>query len=115
MLSFPTQVLLWTGVTEQLNVQTIPGCAEMCPFEDFLDIVKDILPNDDEYYCRRDKTMDLKPNAHHRSSATCIADDRSWYMIFLTVKIRAKVILISVARILDIFFHRIFFTEKKQS
>jgi len=84
MLSFPTQVLLWTGVTEQLNVQTIPGCAEMCPFEDFLDIVKDILPNDDEYYCRRDKTTELKPNAHHRSSATCIADNGFWY-IFLTI------------------------------
>ncbi|XP_011703039.1 PREDICTED: venom acid phosphatase Acph-1-like isoform X2 [Wasmannia auropunctata] len=80
------RVLLWTGVTEQLKVQTIPGCAEICPFEDFLGIVKDILPNDDEYYCRREKTMeDFKPNAHHRSSATCIADFGSWWYIFLTV------------------------------
>ncbi|TGZ39027.1 Venom acid phosphatase Acph-1 [Temnothorax longispinosus] len=76
------QVLLWTGVTEQLIVQTIPGCAEICPFEDFLNIVKDILPSDDEYYCRRE---DLKPNAHHRSSADCIADNGSWWYIFLTV------------------------------
>ncbi|XP_011881184.1 PREDICTED: venom acid phosphatase Acph-1-like isoform X2 [Vollenhovia emeryi] len=73
------RALLWTGVTEQLIVQTIPGCAEMCPFEDFLDIVKDVLPSDDEYYCRREKTTgDTKPNAHHRSSADCIANSGSW-------------------------------------
>lgn len=77
------QVLLWTGVTEQLIVQTIPGCSEMCPFEDLLDIIKDILPNDDEYYCRRNKTENLKP--HHRSSATRITGNGSWWYIFLTV------------------------------
>jgi len=79
------QVLLWSGVTEQLKVQTIPGCAEICPFEDFLRIVKDVLPSDDEYYCRRDKTEDLKKNVHHRSSAACIANDKTSWYIFLTV------------------------------
>lgn len=80
------QVLLWTGVTEELNVQTIPGCAELCPFEKFLNILKDVLPNDDEYYCRKNKTTDeLKPNAYHRSSAASIADDRIWRYISLTV------------------------------
>ncbi|EZA51681.1 hypothetical protein DMN91_004205 [Ooceraea biroi] len=78
------RVLLWTGVTEQLITQTIPGCTELCPFEKFLDIVKDVLPNDDEYYCRRNKTIeDIKPNVHHRSSATCVADDRTWRYIYL--------------------------------
>ncbi|XP_011064013.1 PREDICTED: venom acid phosphatase Acph-1-like isoform X2 [Acromyrmex echinatior] len=71
------QVLLWSGVTEQLKVQKIPGCAEICPFEDFLRIVKDVLPSDDEYYCRWDKTEDLKKNIHHRSSAACIANDKT--------------------------------------
>ncbi|EFN76082.1 venom acid phosphatase Acph-1 [Harpegnathos saltator] len=80
------RVLLWTGVTEQVIVQTIPGCAELCPLEEFLNIVKDILPNDEEYYCRKDKTTDgLKLNAHHRSSAASVADDRIWRHIFLTV------------------------------
>ncbi|XP_032682321.1 venom acid phosphatase Acph-1-like [Odontomachus brunneus] len=84
--SYYVRVLLWTGVTEQLNIQTIPGCAELCPFEEFLKIVKDVLPNDDEYYCRKDKTTDeLKPNAHHRSSAASVADDRIWRHIFLVV------------------------------
>ncbi|EGI59541.1 PREDICTED: venom acid phosphatase Acph-1-like isoform X1 [Acromyrmex echinatior] len=79
------QVLLWSGVTEQLKVQKIPGCAEICPFEDFLRIVKDVLPSDDEYYCRWDKTEDLKKNIHHRSSAACIANDKTSWYIFLTV------------------------------
>ncbi|KYN18413.1 PREDICTED: venom acid phosphatase Acph-1-like isoform X1 [Trachymyrmex cornetzi] len=79
------RVLLWSGVTEQLKVQTIPDCTEICPFEDFLRIVKDVLPSDDEYYCRRDKTEDLKKNAHHRSSAACIAYDKTSWYIFLAV------------------------------
>lgn len=86
MCLLPLQTVLWTGVTEQLIVQTIPGCAELCPFEEFLNIVNDILPNDDEYYCRKDKTTDgLKPNVHQRSSAASIADDRIWRHIFLAV------------------------------
>ncbi|KAG5325423.1 ACPH1 phosphatase, partial [Acromyrmex heyeri] len=79
------RVLLWSGVTEQLKVQKIPGCAEICPFEDFLRIVKELLPNDDEYHCRRDKTEDLKKNTHHRSSAACIANDKTLWYIFLIV------------------------------
>ncbi|KAL0125244.1 hypothetical protein PUN28_004407 [Cardiocondyla obscurior] len=74
------RVLLWTGVTEQLIVQTIPGCAETCPFEKFLDIVKDVLPNDDEYYCRRDKTTE---DFAHQSSAACTTE--SWWHINLIV------------------------------
>ncbi|KAL0125246.1 hypothetical protein PUN28_004407 [Cardiocondyla obscurior] len=74
------EVLLWTGVTEQLIVQTIPGCAETCPFEKFLDIVKDVLPNDDEYYCRRDKTTE---DFAHQSSAACTTE--SWWHINLIV------------------------------
>ncbi|KAL6448953.1 hypothetical protein ACFW04_000589 [Cataglyphis niger] len=79
------RVLLWTGVTEQLIIQTIPGCTELCPFEKFLDIVKDVLPNDDEYYCRRsDKTTkDLIP--HYQSSATHIVGDRFYRYIFFVV------------------------------
>jgi len=80
----PSQVLVWTGVTEQLLTQTIPGCTELCPFAKFLDIVKDVLPNDDEYHCRRNKTTeDAKPNAQHRSAATCAVDDRTWRYISL--------------------------------
>lgn len=76
------RVLLWTGVTEELIIQTIPGCTELCPFVKFLNIVKDVLPNDDEYSCRRDKTTeDFMP--HYQSSATRIADDRFWRYIFL--------------------------------
>lgn len=81
-----SQVLLWTGVTEQLITQTIPGCTELCPFEKFLDIVKNVLPNDDEYYCKRNKTTeDVKSNVHYRvsSAAMSVADDKTWRYIFL--------------------------------
>ncbi|XP_017880147.1 venom acid phosphatase Acph-1-like [Ceratina calcarata] len=45
------RVLYWTGVSEQLMIKTIPGCAELCPLEDFIGIVQDLIPSDDEFYC----------------------------------------------------------------
>ncbi|XP_043273013.1 venom acid phosphatase Acph-1-like [Venturia canescens] len=45
------KVMLWTGVTRKLIVQKIPGCTEVCAFEEFLEITKDIIPNDKEYGC----------------------------------------------------------------
>lgn len=83
-ISLFSQVLLWTGVSERLIGQTIPGCAELCPFARFLDIVRDVLPNDDEYYCRRDKTPDdARPNHRSSSAATCVADDSTWRYVAL--------------------------------
>lgn len=79
-----SQVLLWTGVTEQLIIQTIPGCTELCPFVKFLDIIKDVLPNDDEYYCRRNKTTEAHM-PHYQSSATRIDDDRFWRFFFFVI------------------------------
>ncbi|XP_015606223.1 venom acid phosphatase Acph-1 [Cephus cinctus] len=45
------RVLLWTGVTERLIVQTVPGCTEICPLDVFLDLMKNVIPTDAEYYC----------------------------------------------------------------
>ncbi|GAB1861179.1 Venom acid phosphatase Acph-1 [Camponotus japonicus] len=78
------RVLLWTGVTKQLIIQTIPGCTELCPFVKFLDIIKDVLPNDDEYYCRRNKTTEAHV-PHYQSSATRIDDDRFWRYFFFVI------------------------------
>lgn len=41
----------WTGVTEQLIAQKIPGCTETCPLEKFLQLTKDVIPDDNEYEC----------------------------------------------------------------
>ncbi|XP_033330087.2 venom acid phosphatase Acph-1 [Megalopta genalis] len=49
--SYFIRVLYWTGVSEQLKIQTMPGCTELCPLDQFLDIVKDVLPSDEEYNC----------------------------------------------------------------
>ncbi|XP_063987803.1 venom acid phosphatase Acph-1-like isoform X2 [Diachasmimorpha longicaudata] len=45
------KVLLWTGITEHLVSQRIPGCPELCPFEDFLNILQEVIPNEKEGNC----------------------------------------------------------------
>lgn len=41
-------MLYWSGTTEELKVYKIPGQEEICPMEKYLDIVKDVLPTDEE-------------------------------------------------------------------
>ncbi|PBC32120.1 Testicular acid phosphatase [Apis cerana cerana] len=56
------RVLFWSG--EQLKYKTIPGCTELCPLYDFFGIVKDIIPNDDEYHCHpNEMTMNEQINS----------------------------------------------------
>ncbi|XP_033231389.1 venom acid phosphatase Acph-1-like [Belonocnema kinseyi] len=45
------RVLFWTGVTEKLIPQTISGCKDICPLDEFLNLLKDVIPSDEEYYC----------------------------------------------------------------
>ncbi|XP_031785785.1 venom acid phosphatase Acph-1 isoform X1 [Nasonia vitripennis] len=40
------KVVYYKGIPEEFEDQTIPGCSEYCPLEDFLRIVKDVLPDD---------------------------------------------------------------------
>ncbi|XP_015116142.1 venom acid phosphatase Acph-1 [Diachasma alloeum] len=48
---FYVKVLLWTGITEHLVSQRIPGCPELCPLDDFLDILREVIPNEKEGNC----------------------------------------------------------------
>lgn len=41
-------MLFWNGVTDKLKVYKIPGCEEICPIEEYLNIVNDLLPSDEE-------------------------------------------------------------------
>ncbi|CAL7951907.1 unnamed protein product [Xylocopa violacea] len=80
------RVLLWTGVSEQLVIQTIPGCAELCPLEDFFAIVKDILPNDEEYYCRPSRNLEKVSNIQEEyssASSTTVANIWNWLLPLL--------------------------------
>ncbi|XP_031841386.1 venom acid phosphatase Acph-1 [Nomia melanderi] len=80
--TYYVRVLLWTGVYEQLIIQTIPGCTELCPFDQFLEIVKDVLPTDEEYSCNSNGTInDLRNKAVKESICSSAANavvGKSW-------------------------------------
>lgn len=41
-------MLYWSGRTEELRTYKFPGCGEICPLDKFEDIVKDVLPSEEE-------------------------------------------------------------------
>lgn len=86
------QVLLWTGVTEELIPQKIPGCAEFCPFKEFFAIVKNILPNDNEYRCSPDEE---RPGVDYRSAANTVT--LSQYIFF-------SILLVFASKLTNVIF-----------
>ncbi|CAK9816396.1 Venom acid phosphatase Acph-1 [Anthophora quadrimaculata] len=42
------RTLFWSGVTEELKIYKIPGCDEVCPLDKYKDIVKDLIPSEEE-------------------------------------------------------------------
>ncbi|KAF3421968.1 hypothetical protein E2986_00115 [Frieseomelitta varia] len=48
------RMLFWNGITEELKAYKIHGCDEICPIEKYLDIVKDLLPSEEEVYHKWD-------------------------------------------------------------
>ncbi|KAI4497965.1 hypothetical protein M0802_006789 [Mischocyttarus mexicanus] len=48
------KMLLWTGVSEELITLKLKNCDEVCPIDTYLDIVKDIIPSDDDVDCNWD-------------------------------------------------------------
>ena len=61
-------------------IKTIPGCTELCPLEDFFAIVKDIIPSDDEYYCRPTENMSNSSKKVY-SSGSSLAVGETWYYL----------------------------------
>ncbi|XP_051158223.1 venom acid phosphatase Acph-1-like [Leptopilina boulardi] len=46
------QVLYYLGVPSEMKIMKIPGCEEMCPFEKFISLLKDVMPDDNEFKCQ---------------------------------------------------------------
>ncbi|XP_076235062.1 venom acid phosphatase Acph-1 [Calliopsis andreniformis] len=42
---------LWTGVTEKWITYTLPGCDEVCPVNKYVDLMKDVIPTEEELDC----------------------------------------------------------------
>ncbi|KAK0095347.1 hypothetical protein PV326_008627 [Microctonus aethiopoides] len=61
------KIVLWTGVTEQLINQRIPGCNELCPLEQFLKILSDVIPNVEEVNQCHDELIHIY-NHHGRKT-----------------------------------------------
>ncbi|KAK2577299.1 hypothetical protein KPH14_003433 [Odynerus spinipes] len=76
--TYYVRVLLWTGVTEQLVIQAIPNCSDICPYEEFRRLLKDVIATDEDRLCRR-----REHNAHrHTSSSTRITvNDLTLYLL----------------------------------
>ncbi|XP_076163394.1 venom acid phosphatase Acph-1 [Ptiloglossa arizonensis] len=89
--TYYVRVLFWSGVSEQLTIETIPGCAELCPFEKFLVIVSDLVPSNDEYYCHPNRTMDESRDVTRKdnvcSSVSNVAVSNTWYCLLSLVSL----------------------------
>ncbi|XP_076663454.1 venom acid phosphatase Acph-1 [Andrena cerasifolii] len=89
--TYYVRVLFWTGVTEQIVIETIPGCTELCPFDQFLDVVKDVMPRDDEYHCSANQeTEKLGTKDYIHSSAPNVAVGKTTWcylssLVFLAI------------------------------
>ncbi|XP_011500130.1 PREDICTED: venom acid phosphatase Acph-1-like, partial [Ceratosolen solmsi marchali] len=51
------KVLYYRGVPATLLTQQIPGCEILCPFNKFLDLLKDVIPSQNELRCDKSKTI----------------------------------------------------------
>ncbi|XP_076234090.1 venom acid phosphatase Acph-1 [Calliopsis andreniformis] len=81
--TYYVRVRLWTGVTEQLSIETIPGCTQVCPFNQFLAIVKDVIPNDEEYHCHNNEKREAPGDKDyiHSSASNTTAGKAIWYYL----------------------------------
>ncbi|KAK1137346.1 hypothetical protein K0M31_001858 [Melipona bicolor] len=43
------QILVWNG--ERLETYTIPGCSKICPYENYVKHMRDVIPSDEESNC----------------------------------------------------------------
>lgn len=45
------KLLLWTGVSEKLITLKLDGCSEVCPLEKYEELMKDVIPSDEQMNC----------------------------------------------------------------
>lgn len=46
--NFFIRIILWSGSTEKLMTMKLPGCDEICPLKTYLELVREIIPSDQE-------------------------------------------------------------------
>ncbi|XP_051159786.1 venom acid phosphatase Acph-1-like isoform X2 [Leptopilina boulardi] len=68
------RIFLWTGVTEMYLSQTIPGCEEICPLDEFLKLLHNVIPSDKEYYCYGTNSL---------NSASALLENSKLYSLLL--------------------------------
>ncbi|XP_076161890.1 venom acid phosphatase Acph-1 isoform X2 [Ptiloglossa arizonensis] len=44
------RMILWTGITEEFIPYKFAGCDEICPMNKYLELVKDVLPSEEEFH-----------------------------------------------------------------
>ncbi|XP_076618084.1 venom acid phosphatase Acph-1 [Colletes latitarsis] len=98
--TYYVRVIYWSGVSEQLTIKTIPGCTELCPFDQFLIIVSDVIPSDDEYYCHPTQTMNesrhVRKDERICSSASTVALGNTWFYLLSLVSLSLLLSAISI-------------------
>ncbi|XP_043271981.1 venom acid phosphatase Acph-1-like [Venturia canescens] len=45
------QVLYYLGIPATIKIMTVPGCQQLCPIDDFFELLDKVIPTDDELYC----------------------------------------------------------------
>ena len=48
MISIKLQMLVWTGKDDRFKVVKMKNCNEFCPIDDYLKIVEDYIPTDED-------------------------------------------------------------------
>lgn len=53
------QVRYHKGIPTETIVMKIPGCDELCPFEKFRELMKPVIPGDEELICSKESLAPL--------------------------------------------------------
>lgn len=56
---FYVKLLYYQGIPPTIKELQIPGCDVLCPFDQYLDLIEDLIPSDDEMICDKRQTPDF--------------------------------------------------------
>ncbi|CAL1677640.1 unnamed protein product [Lasius platythorax] len=55
--NFYIRIIFWTGSTEKLTTIKLAGCDEICPLKTYLELVREMIPSDQEMTCLWDNIV----------------------------------------------------------
>ncbi|XP_058801327.1 venom acid phosphatase Acph-1-like [Phymastichus coffea] len=70
------KIIYYLGIPSTIEVLQIPGCDELCPLEQFIDLLSDVTPSSDEILCDKSNVetytskMTVKPKNSAQGSST---------------------------------------------